>query len=83
MKKLTQHLIAEVPRRHAGTELTISIDLGDAWSHYCTLSQYGEVVDRGRSYWIGSPRAGVCHCFHRRQHAGPNQAGCCTVFLGL
>ena len=29
MKKPTQHLIAEVLRRHARTELTIGIDLGD------------------------------------------------------
>jgi hypothetical protein len=29
-------------------ELTIGIDLGDVWSHYCTLNQDGEVVDRGR-----------------------------------
>src|SRR5271170_2490536 len=48
MKKTTQHLIAEVPRRQAKTELTIGIDLGDVWSHYCTLNQEGEVVDRGR-----------------------------------
>ena len=32
----------------AKTELTIGIDLGDVWSHYCTLNQDGEVVDRGR-----------------------------------
>jgi len=24
------------------------VDLGDIWSHYCTLSEVGEVVDRGR-----------------------------------
>src|ERR1700747_3407870 len=48
MKKPTHHLIAEVPRRHVRTELTIGIDLGDVWSHYCTLKQDGEVVDRGR-----------------------------------
>jgi transposase len=48
MKNPAQHLIAEVPRRHARTELTVGIDLGDAWSHYCTLNQHGEVVDRGR-----------------------------------
>ena len=29
-------------------ELTIGIDLGDVWSHYCTLNQEGEVVDRCR-----------------------------------
>jgi transposase len=48
MKKRAQHLIAEVPRRQARTELTIGIDLGDVWSHYCTLNQDGEVIDRGR-----------------------------------
>jgi hypothetical protein len=29
MKKPAQHLIAEVPRRHARVEMTIGIDLGD------------------------------------------------------
>jgi hypothetical protein len=48
MKKPAQHLIAEVPRRQAKVEITIGIDLGDVWSHYCTLNQEGEVVDRGR-----------------------------------
>jgi transposase len=24
------------------------MDLGDVWSHYCTLNQEGAVVDRGR-----------------------------------
>jgi hypothetical protein len=40
--------MAEVPRRRATVEMTIGIDLGDVWSHYCTLNQDGEVVDRGR-----------------------------------
>ncbi len=48
MKKPSQHLIAEVPRKQAKVEITIGIDLGDVWSHYCTLNQDGEVVDRGR-----------------------------------
>jgi transposase len=48
MKKTTQHLIVEVPRRQSKVELTIGIDLGDVWSHYCTLNEDGEVVDRGR-----------------------------------
>src|SRR5271168_4526290 len=48
MKKPTQHLIAEVPRRQPRFAMTIGIDLGDVWSHYCTLNQDGEVVDRGR-----------------------------------
>jgi transposase len=48
MKKPAQRLIAEVPRRHAEVEMTIGIDLGDVWSHYCTLNPEGAVVDRGR-----------------------------------
>jgi transposase len=28
--------------------MTIGIDPGDVWSHYCTLNQDGEVVGRGR-----------------------------------
>jgi transposase len=48
MKTPAQHLIAEVPRRQAKVEITIGIDLGDVWSHYCTLNQDGLVVDRGR-----------------------------------
>ena len=48
MKKPAHHLIAEVPRKHAKVELTIGIDLGDVWSHYCTLNRDGEVIDRGR-----------------------------------
>ena len=28
--------------------MTIGIDLGDVRSHYCTLNEEGEVVDRGR-----------------------------------
>jgi transposase len=48
MKKPEHHLIAEVPCRDTRTGLTIGVDLGDVWSHYCTLNQDGEVVDRGR-----------------------------------
>jgi transposase len=48
MKKQTQDLIAEAPGRRTKVEITIGIDLGDVWSHYCTLNQEGEVVDRGR-----------------------------------
>ena len=39
---------ARAPRRRSRVEMTIGIDLGDVWSHYCTLNQDGEVVDRGR-----------------------------------
>jgi transposase len=37
MKKPVQHLISEVPSRQAKVEITIGIDLGDVWSHCCTL----------------------------------------------
>jgi transposase len=29
-------------------EVTIGIDIGDQWSHYCTLSDAGEVIEEGR-----------------------------------
>jgi transposase len=48
MKKPAQHLIAEVPGRRSKAKLTIGIDLGDVWSHYCTLNEDGGVIDRGR-----------------------------------
>jgi transposase len=48
MKRHTHHLIAEVPDRSFKVGSTIGVDLGDIWSHYCTLSEEGEVVDRGR-----------------------------------
>jgi transposase len=48
MKKPKQYLVAQVPCRQAKVEMTIGIDLGDVWSHYCTLNQDGEVIDRGR-----------------------------------
>jgi hypothetical protein len=48
MKKTAQHLIAEVPGRRSRVETTIGIDLGDVWSHYCTINQDGEIFDRGR-----------------------------------
>ena len=38
MKKPAQHLIAEVPCRQPRIAMTIGIDLGDVWSHYCTLN---------------------------------------------
>ncbi len=48
MKKAAPYLIAEVPRWRTRVETTIGIDLGDVWSHHCTLNQDGEVVNRGR-----------------------------------
>src|SRR5258705_11929951 len=47
-RSTTHQLIAEVPVRRSKVEMTIGIDLGDVWSHYCTLNEEGEVIDRGR-----------------------------------
>jgi hypothetical protein len=69
MKKTAQHLIAEVPCRWSRVETTIGIDLGDVWSHYCTINQDGKVVDRGRfrtsskaveKWFTNLPPARVC-----------------------
>src|ERR1700730_3998879 len=48
MKRRSQQLIAEVSRSSSRVGMTIGIDPGDVWSHYCTLNEDGEVVDRGR-----------------------------------
>ncbi len=48
MKKPSEHLVAEVPRSAAKVGMMIGIAFGDGWSHYCTLNEDGEVVDRGR-----------------------------------
>jgi transposase len=48
MQRHTHHLIAEVPVRSLESGSTIGVDLGDIWSHYCTLDRNGNVVDAGR-----------------------------------
>jgi hypothetical protein len=66
MKKPSQHLIAEVPRRPARVEMTIGIDLGEVWSHYCTLNNKGETVDRGRFEPVPrKARRGLLICLRR------------------
>jgi hypothetical protein len=47
MKTHPQDFISKT-RRSSKVGITIGIDLGDIWSHYCTLNEDGEVVDRGR-----------------------------------
>ena len=48
MKKHPQYFISKRLRRSFWVSMTIGIDLGDIWSHYYTLSEDGEVIDRGR-----------------------------------
>jgi transposase len=48
MKNHPQFFISKRPRRSPWVGITIGIDLGDIWSHYCTLNENGEVIDRGR-----------------------------------
>jgi transposase len=55
MKNSSQHLIEEAPHRQLRVEMTIGVDLGDVWSHYCALNGDAEVVDRGR--FRTSPKA--------------------------
>ncbi len=42
------HMKTHPQYRSSKVGITIGIDLGDIWSHYCTLNEDGEVVDRGR-----------------------------------
>ena len=78
MKKPSQYLIAEVPRKRGQVELTIGIDLGDVWSHYCTLNQQGEVIDRGR--FRTTPKA-IKHMVHRRASCSRCDGGWCSFDL--
>ena len=48
MKRHPQYFISKSPRRGSRAGTTIGIDLGDIWSHYCTINEEGEVIDRGR-----------------------------------
>jgi transposase len=48
MNKHPQFFISKRRCRSSRVEITIGIDLGDIWSHYCTLNEDGEVIDRGR-----------------------------------
>jgi transposase len=48
MKRHPQYFISKSPRRSTRVGMTIGIDLGDIWSHYCTLREDGEIIDRGR-----------------------------------
>src|ERR1700744_1655004 len=48
MKRHPQHFISKSPHRGSRGGMTIGIDLGDVWSHYCTIDEEGEVIDRGR-----------------------------------
>lgn len=45
--------------------ITIGVDLGDRWSHYCMLNEEGDVVEEGR---IATTEAGI-----RRQFEGEPQ----------
>jgi Transposase IS116/IS110/IS902 family len=47
MRKPAQYLIAEVPRSLTKVGMTIGIDLGDVWSHYCTLTALTYVLTLG------------------------------------
>ena len=48
MKNPAQYLIRGSTTQKLQGRMTIGIDLGDVWSHYCTLNEDGEAVGRGR-----------------------------------
>lgn len=48
MKRHPQFFISKSSRRVSRVGATIGIDLGDVWSHYCTINEEGEIIDRGR-----------------------------------
>ncbi len=44
-------------RKKTSGPVTIGVDIGDQWSHYCTLSQGGEVIEEGRFRTTAAPLA--------------------------
>src|SRR3954469_14344792 len=45
----------DTPKKEATSRnVTIGIDIGDRWSHYCILDEEGEVVEEGRFRTIAS-----------------------------
>ena len=43
MKKLSTAVAREIGK-FAGQRLTVGLDLGDRWSHYCVLDEAGQIV---------------------------------------
>ncbi len=60
MKKHPQFFISKRPRRSPWVGITIGIDLGDIWSHYCTLNR------RRRSHRSRSIPDQHCHGVGKR-----------------
>ena len=48
------------------SKMTVGVDLGDLWSHFCVLDSAGDVVDRGR---VRTTRAAFKKQFGDRPHA--------------
>ena len=59
MKKPSKHHIAEVPRSVTKVGLTIGIDLGDVWSHYCTLDSVLDRLTRGLDHVLETGAVGL------------------------
>jgi transposase len=60
MKKISRSL--QSTEWKAKPAITVGLDLGDRWSHYCILNEDGEVIEEGR---IATTEAGI-----RRQFEG-------------
>jgi transposase len=78
MKKQTRDLIVKAPGRNSKVEMTIRIDLGDALSHYCTLSQEGEVVGAGFALPHLGSRSGSPIC---RRYGSAMDAGTHSIWI--
>ena len=48
MNQQTQNTSIQKTRNSAPNQITVGIDLGDKWSHYCILDEEAQVVEEGR-----------------------------------
>ena len=60
-------------------QLTIGIDLGDRWSHYCVLNRAGEIVEEGR--FRSTPEAVTKHFEDHERARIAMEAGTHSIWL--
>ena len=54
MNQQTQKTSTKKARQSSQDQMTVGIDLGDKWSHYCILDEEANVVEEGRFRTVAS-----------------------------
>ena len=54
MNQQTQKTNSKKAQKSTQNQITVGIDLGDRWSHYCILDEEANVVEEGRFRTVSS-----------------------------